>query len=143
MDLDTFIVATYCLVEDLMRQTLTGRRLRQRGPQPLLDDREVITMEVVGEFLGMDTDKAIFLFFGRHYEECLPRPGEGAPHHLRPPGGQPLGREEVDVGRPFGRRGACRGALPDGLLRRTGVLVCQGPAPQELRGSGLLRPLPP
>jgi Transposase DDE domain len=75
VDLDTFIVATYCLVDDLMRQTLTGRRLRQRGPQPLLDDREVITMEVVGEFLGMDTDKAIFLFFGRHYEEWFPALG--------------------------------------------------------------------
>ena len=76
MDLDTFIVATYCLIDDLMRQTLAGRRLRQRGPAPALDDREVITMEVVGEFLGLDTDKAIFLFFGRHYAEWFPALGK-------------------------------------------------------------------
>ncbi|HEX5847684.1 MAG TPA: IS982 family transposase [Rubrobacter sp.] len=75
MDLDTFIVATYCLIDDLMRQSLGGRRLRQRGPDPILDDREVITMEVVGEFLGMDTDKAIFLFFRRHYPEWFPAVG--------------------------------------------------------------------
>ena len=72
MDLDTFIVAVYCLVDDLMRKTLKGRALRERGPAPTLDDREVITMEVVGEFLGLDADKAIFLFFGRHYPEWFP-----------------------------------------------------------------------
>jgi hypothetical protein len=67
VDLDTFIVAIYCLIDDLMRQTLAGRPLRQPAPAPTLEDREVITMEVVGEFLGLDTDNAIFLFFGRHY----------------------------------------------------------------------------
>jgi hypothetical protein len=29
-------------------------------------------MEIVGEFLGIDTDKAIFLFFRRHYGEWFP-----------------------------------------------------------------------
>jgi hypothetical protein len=49
--------------------------LRERGPQPLLDDREVLTIEIVGEFLGMDTDKGIFLFFSRHYAEWFPALG--------------------------------------------------------------------
>lgn len=75
MELDTFIVAIYCLIDDLMCQTLAGRKLRQRGPKPILDDREVITMEVVGEFLGLDTDKAIFLYFRRHYRDWFPALG--------------------------------------------------------------------
>ena len=75
MDLDSFIVPTYCLVDDLIEELLGGRRLRSRGPEPLLDDREVITMEVVGEFLGIDTDKGLYEFFGRHYKEWFPMLG--------------------------------------------------------------------
>ena len=72
MDLDEFIVAVYCLVDDLMVELLEGRSLRERGPAPLLDDREVITMEIVGEFLGLDTEKGLFLFFRTHYEGWFP-----------------------------------------------------------------------
>lgn len=74
MDPDEFIVAIYCLVDDLMEELLGGeeRRLRSRGPAPVLDDREVLTMEIVGEFLGFDTDKGIFEFFARHYAEWFP-----------------------------------------------------------------------
>ncbi len=52
MDLSTFIVGVFCLIDD----RLEGKRLRRRGPSPKLLDSEVITMEVVGEFLGIDTD---------------------------------------------------------------------------------------
>jgi len=50
VDLDTFIVATYCLVDEAMDELLpNGERLRQRGPDPLLlDDGEVLTIEVGG-----------------------------------------------------------------------------------------------
>jgi hypothetical protein len=72
VDLDTFIVTTYCLIDDLFEELLHSRRLRSRGPKPTLDDREVLTIELVGEFLGMDTDKAIFLFFRAHYAEWFP-----------------------------------------------------------------------
>jgi hypothetical protein len=52
MDITTFMIGVYCLIEDF----LTGRRLRARGPQPTLPDREVLTIEGVGEFLGIDTE---------------------------------------------------------------------------------------
>jgi len=39
VDLDTFIVTTYCLIDDLLEGLLDGRRLRSRGSKPLLDDR--------------------------------------------------------------------------------------------------------
>ncbi len=72
MDLSTFIVAVFCLVVD----RLQGRRIRQRGPDPKLSDSEVLTVEIVGEFLGIDTDKGIYLFFKRHYGEWFPALGE-------------------------------------------------------------------
>ncbi len=72
MDLSTFIVAVFCLVDD----GLNGKRIRQRGPTPKLSDSEVLTIEIVGEFLGIDTDKGIYLFFRRHYSEWFPTLGE-------------------------------------------------------------------
>ena len=71
MDLSTFIVSVFCLIDDRLK----GRRLRQRGPTPKLSDAEVITIEIVGEFLGLDTDKAIHRFFRRHYAEWFPTLG--------------------------------------------------------------------
>ena len=69
MDLSTFIVAVFCLVDERLK----GRSsIRQRGPSPKLSDSEVLTIEIVGEFLGIDTDKAIHLFFRRHYAEWFP-----------------------------------------------------------------------
>jgi len=70
VDLSTFIIGVFCLVDDRIggRQ----RSYRRRGPSPKLSDSEVMTMEIVGEFLGIDTDKGIYLYFKRHYSEWFP-----------------------------------------------------------------------
>jgi hypothetical protein len=72
VDLSTFIVSVFCLVDDRLKDR---EPLRQRGPAPKLSDAEVIAMEIIGEFLGMDTDKGIYLFFKRHYGEWFPALG--------------------------------------------------------------------
>ena len=72
MDLNTFIVSVFCLVDDQLK----GRRIRQRGPSPKLSDAEVLTIEIVGEFLGLDTDKALYRYFRRHYREWFPALGK-------------------------------------------------------------------
>ena len=72
MDLDTFIITIFCEVDDDLKALLGGQRIRSRGPQPTLDDSEVLTMEVVGEFLGMEQDKAIYNYFRRHYAHFFP-----------------------------------------------------------------------
>ena len=72
MDLSTFIISVFCLIDDRLKD----RRVRQRGPSPKLSDSEVLTMEIVGEFLGIDTDKTICRFFRRHYGEWFPTLGE-------------------------------------------------------------------
>jgi hypothetical protein len=68
LELNTFIVAVFCLIDDRLK----GRSIRQRGPSPKLSDAEVLTLEIVGEFLGIDTDKGIYLFFRRHYAGWFP-----------------------------------------------------------------------
>jgi hypothetical protein len=69
VDLNTFIVSVFCLIDDQLKDL---GRIRSRGPAPKLSDAEVLTIEVVGEFLGIDTDKGIHLFFRRHYAEWFP-----------------------------------------------------------------------
>ena len=68
MDITTFKIAVFCLIDDF----LIGKRLRKRGPQPRLRDSEVLTIEVVGEFLGIDTESGIFTHFCRHYSDWFP-----------------------------------------------------------------------
>jgi hypothetical protein len=69
MDLSTFIVAVFCLIDDRLKKE---RRIRRCGPAPKLSDAEVLTIEIVGEFLGIDTDKGIYCYFRRHYGEWFP-----------------------------------------------------------------------
>ena len=73
MDLDSLIIAVFCLVDDTLRRR--PARLRQRGPRPALADSEVLTVEVVGEYLGLDRDAALFSYFRRHYGHFFPALG--------------------------------------------------------------------
>jgi hypothetical protein len=69
LDLSTFIVAVFCLIDDRL---VDFGRLRARGPTPTLCDSEVLTIEVVGEFLGLDQDTELFAYFRRHYAHFFP-----------------------------------------------------------------------
>lgn len=66
-----FIITVFCLIDD-ERKTL-DKPLRQRGFSPSLSDSEVITMEIVGEFLGIDTDKGIWSYFKNHWMNLFPK----------------------------------------------------------------------
>jgi hypothetical protein len=72
MDLETFITAVFCLVDDFVRDLCRGRRLRQRGPAPILADSEVLTVEITGEFLGLDTDRGLHAYFQHHFGHLFP-----------------------------------------------------------------------
>ena len=69
MDIITFLVSVYCLIDDRLK----GQRLRRRGPQPILSDAEVLTIEIVGEFLGIDTEIGLYRYFRAHFGDWFPR----------------------------------------------------------------------
>lgn len=73
MSIDDFIIAVFCLIDEKMEKILGEKKLRARGPRPILDDSEVITMEVVGEFLGKDADKSIWEYFRSHWSHFFPK----------------------------------------------------------------------
>lgn len=68
MDLNTFMVTIFCLIDDWLQ----GRRIRRAGFAPTLHDSEVLTIEVVGEFLGMDADTQLWDYFCRHWSDWFP-----------------------------------------------------------------------
>lgn len=72
MSLEDFIITVFCIIDDEFEKVLDGRKLRQRGRHPMLTDSEVITMEVVGEFLGQDCDKSIWEYFKSHWTHFFP-----------------------------------------------------------------------
>lgn len=68
MDITTYLVSIFCLVDDFLK----GKVIRQRGVAPRLWDSEVLTMEVVGEFLGIDTDSGQYAYFRAHFGAYFP-----------------------------------------------------------------------
>jgi len=72
MRMEDFIINVYCLVDDEMRKITGDSRLRHGGFDPKLSDAEVITMEIVGEFIGRDADKDIHQYFRLHWRHFFP-----------------------------------------------------------------------
>ena len=58
-----FIIAVFCCVDDLSNQLTQGRKIRKGGFAPSVSDSEIITMEIVGEFLGIEADQGIWHYF--------------------------------------------------------------------------------
>ena len=74
---EDFIIAVFCCVDDLLQSAPELLGICRRGFAPRLCGSEAVTMEVVvGEFLVMDSDKAVWGHFRRHWQ-CL-FPGLGS-----------------------------------------------------------------
>ena len=58
MPVKDFIIYIYCCVDDVC-QTIVTQPLSIRGFMANLSDAELITMEIVDEFMGKDQDKGI------------------------------------------------------------------------------------
>lgn len=75
MPLEDFIIWTYCWVDDHLKQLTTKKPLRRRGFAPKLSDAEMITMELIGEFQGIDGNKPIWEYFKSHWHPLFPAIG--------------------------------------------------------------------
>jgi hypothetical protein len=78
VDLESFTIAVYCRIDEVLDELQADpdwRRVRTRGPAPVLADSEVLTLEVVGEFLGLDQDMAIYQYFRREHPDWFPALG--------------------------------------------------------------------
>mgnify|MGYP000844752561 CR=1 FL=1 len=76
LNLEDFLVAVYCMVDDLYRAVVGEIRLRERGPRPRLRDVDVMTMEIIGEFIGLHHDEKIWAYFRHHWRVWFPGLGD-------------------------------------------------------------------
>jgi hypothetical protein len=72
VNLDLFIITVFCWIDDTLKAAFREQPLRQRGPMPTLSDAEVLTMEVVGAYLGFSQDLALYQYFRHHYTHFFP-----------------------------------------------------------------------
>ena len=72
MKLIDYIVNAFVMVDDFCKIYYPSRKLRTRGPLPKLADSEAITMEIVGEYLGFNTDESIYDYFSRNWYDLFP-----------------------------------------------------------------------
>ncbi len=73
--IEEFIIAVFCVVDDTFKALNQGTSIRGRGFAPALDDAEVLTMEIVGEYRGIDSDKGIWAYFRDHWQCLFPKLG--------------------------------------------------------------------
>ena len=69
---DEFIIYVYCLVVEVFQKRFPVP-LRKAGFAPGLSDEEALTIELVGDFLGMETDSQIYTYIRHHYADWFPR----------------------------------------------------------------------
>ncbi|MGF1461490.1 MAG: hypothetical protein ACFBSG_21005 [Leptolyngbyaceae cyanobacterium] len=71
-DIEEFIIAVFITVEVHLDTLLRRYPPRHKGFAPGLSDSEVLTLEIVGEFLGHHRDTAIWRYFRRHWHAWFP-----------------------------------------------------------------------
>src|SRR6476620_6251821 len=74
MSRQDLLLWVFCLIDDELKALdLTPRRLRTRGRRTTtLTDAEVIAIELVGEFWGLDTDKGLYRHFRDYHAAEFP-----------------------------------------------------------------------
>lgn len=77
MPLDYFIIYIYCLVDNILNEISQNISIMKNGRENKLSlkDSEVITMEIVGEYLGIKYEKHIWEYFTRHWKHFFPKIG--------------------------------------------------------------------
>jgi IS5 family transposase len=78
MSMEDFIITVYCLIDELLKKQENSHKIRKRGFQPALSDSEMTTMEIISEFLGIDTDKGAWEYFCNHWRFLFPAIGSRA-----------------------------------------------------------------
>ena len=70
--IEDFIINVFCCVDDLLQEVSKTCPLRRKGFAPALSDSEIVTMEIVGEYRGIDTDQGIWEYFREHWQPLFP-----------------------------------------------------------------------
>ena len=66
LSLEEVVTATYCALDDALKHAglvaVDGKLVGRRGPPPAVDDREVLCLAVLQEWLGFESDNEYHLW---------------------------------------------------------------------------------
>jgi hypothetical protein len=74
-NIEEFIIAVFCCVDDVLKEIAKEEPIGRKGFKPALADSEVLTMEIVAEYQGIDAEQAMWKYFRRHWLMLFPRLG--------------------------------------------------------------------
>ena len=72
IDLDTFLVTVYCLVDDLYREHFAARKPCRPGRRPRLSDGEVLTLALLAQWQAQRSERAFLRYAGAHWRAYFP-----------------------------------------------------------------------
>ena len=72
IELDTFLVAVYVIIDDLYRTYAAPHKPARPGPKPVLSDSEVLTLVVCRHWLGY-SERAMGRFAAAHWHSYFPQ----------------------------------------------------------------------
>jgi Transposase DDE domain len=70
--IEYFIIAVFCKIDELLKEITLEHGVRAKGFAPALSDSEVMTMEIVSEYQGIETDIGIWKYFRKHWRDWFP-----------------------------------------------------------------------
>lgn len=73
LDVDTVLVAVYCLVDDLYRAQWAVRKPVRPGSRPQMSDSEVLTLAILGQWQVDRSERALVRYALRHWGGYFPR----------------------------------------------------------------------
>src|SRR5712691_8690008 len=73
LDLATFLVTVYCVVDDLYRERFAARKPRRRGHRPELSDSEVLTLLILAQWQQDRSERAFVQYAAARWREFFPR----------------------------------------------------------------------
>ena len=72
IDLDTFLITVYCIIDDWCQQHLVPHRAHRPGRRPDLSDSEVLTLLVLAQWQQNRSETAFLAYARRHWRAYFP-----------------------------------------------------------------------
>ena len=73
LDLDTFLVTVYCVIDDLYQETFAAHKPVRPGAEPEMSDSEVLTVVVLTQWQQSRSESAFLGYVRHHWRAYFPR----------------------------------------------------------------------
>src|SRR5437764_11871211 len=73
LDLDTFLVTVYCVIDDLYQETFAAHKPVRPGAEPEMSDSEVLSVVVLTQWQQSRSESAFVRYVRHHWRAYFPR----------------------------------------------------------------------